>query len=259
MTTKLPMFEFVIDRKIAILRPRHGGGPGRGAARGRADRRRDPGRAAAPRVRADPGPPARDGSDRRARRGPPATSAAHQARRRRPRSATGAAEAAPERRRRRSPASRIRTLPRTGDAQLERDALMGALQYGHQLDAELLQRAMSMPFTVPALDAVREAIAQIPDRRRPGWALQAVDAVREPYRSLAGELLMAAFPAKRRGGCQGVLDRSVQAARSCADWIGRRTNCSARSSACRRTPTAAVRCARGSSRSTLERQKFLES
>ncbi|GAA4481749.1 DNA primase [Microbacterium panaciterrae] len=90
----------------------------------------------------------------------------------------------------------LRTLPRTGDAHLERDALMGALQYGHQLDAALLQRAMSAPFTVPALDAVREAITQIADRQRPGWALQAVDAVREPYRSLAGELLMAAFPAK---------------------------------------------------------------
>ncbi|OZB89044.1 MAG: hypothetical protein B7X41_04935 [Microbacterium sp. 14-71-5] len=94
------------------------------------------------------------------------------------------------------PVVTLLTLPRTGESLLERDALMGALQYGHQLDGELLQRAMSTPFTVPALDAVREAIAQIPDRQRPGWALQAVDAVREPYRGLGGELLMAAFPAR---------------------------------------------------------------
>ena len=92
------------------------------------------------------------------------------------------------------------SIPRMGDGPLERDALMGALQYGHQLDPGLLQRAVGASFTVPALDAVREAVAQIPDRQRPGWALQAVDAVREPYRSLAGELLMAAFPARDEAG-----------------------------------------------------------
>ena len=100
------------------------------------------------------------------------------------------------------PVVTIATLPRTGDSPLERDALMGALQYGHQLDAELLQRAMTTPFAVPALDAVREAIAQFPDRQRPGWALQAVDAVREPYRGLGGELLMAAFPARDEQGAR---------------------------------------------------------
>jgi len=100
------------------------------------------------------------------------------------------------------PVVTLATLPRTGEASLERDALMGALQYGHQLDPELLQRAMTAPFSVPALDAVREAVAQISDRQRPGWALQAVDAVREPYRGLGGELLMAAFPARDEQGAR---------------------------------------------------------
>jgi len=92
------------------------------------------------------------------------------------------------------------SLPRTGDALVERDGLMGVLQYGHQIDQELLARAMGTPFQVAALDAVREAVAAHPDRQRPGWAMQAVDAVREPYRSLAGELLMAPFPARDEEG-----------------------------------------------------------
>lgn len=98
------------------------------------------------------------------------------------------------------PAVTLASLPRGGDAHLERDAMMGILQYGHQLDQALLQRALAAPFTVPALDAVREAVAGVPDRVRPGWALQAVDGVREPYRALGGELLMSAFPARDEAG-----------------------------------------------------------
>ncbi|MEI3843593.1 MULTISPECIES: DNA primase [unclassified Microbacterium] len=94
----------------------------------------------------------------------------------------------------------LAALPRTGIASLERDALTGALQYGHQVDHELLQRALSAPFEIPALDAVREAVAAAGDRSRPGWVIAAVDAVREPYRSLAGELLMRAFPARDEAG-----------------------------------------------------------
>ena len=150
------------------------------------------------------------------------------------------------------------SLPRTGDAHLERDALMGALQYGHQLDAELLQRAMSASFTVPALDAVREAVAQIVDRQRPGWALQAVDAVREPYRSLAGELLMAAFPAKDEesakqsstGLCQRLILRGLNREKS--ELLG----------AIQRLPAdaeGARAIARRLVEIDVERQKFLES
>lgn len=92
------------------------------------------------------------------------------------------------------------SLPRTADVAMERGALMGALQYGHQVDQAMLTRALEVPFRHPALDAVREVIAAVADRTKVGWAMDAVNAVREPYRSLAGELLMAPFPARDEAG-----------------------------------------------------------
>ncbi|MFT3799154.1 DNA primase [Microbacterium sp.] len=89
----------------------------------------------------------------------------------------------------------LRSLPRTADVALERDALMGALQYGHLVDAADLDAAFALPMRHPGLDAVRQAVAAQPDRTRIGWASGAVEAVREPYRSLAVELLTADFPA----------------------------------------------------------------
>lgn len=89
----------------------------------------------------------------------------------------------------------LASLPRTADATLERDALMGVLQFGHRLDASLVARAMALPFRHPALDAVRRAVEDSPDKQRPGWAVDAIGKVREPYRSLGGELLAADFPA----------------------------------------------------------------
>lgn len=90
----------------------------------------------------------------------------------------------------------LATLPRSPDVAVERDALMGALQYGHQVDQALLSRALGVAFRTPGLDAVREAVAEAPDRTRAGWVTEAVNGVREPYRSLAGELLMTPFPAR---------------------------------------------------------------
>ena len=90
----------------------------------------------------------------------------------------------------------LSSLPRSPDVAVERDALMGALQYGHQVDQALLNRALEAPFRTPGLDAVREAVATAPDRTRAGWVTEAVNSVREPYRSLAGELLMTPFPAR---------------------------------------------------------------
>ncbi|WP_454118925.1 DNA primase [Microbacterium lacticum] len=87
------------------------------------------------------------------------------------------------------------TLPRTVDAALERDALMGVLQYGHLLGAADVDEALALPMHVAALDAVRQSIRAQPDRTRIGWASTAVESVREPYRSLAVELLTASFPA----------------------------------------------------------------
>ncbi|WES65362.1 DNA primase [Microbacter sp. GSS18] len=86
-------------------------------------------------------------------------------------------------------------LPRTAEVSLERDALMGFLQFGHRLDRELVSRALAHPFRHPALEAVRRAVADAGDLERAGWATEAVAAVREPYRSLGGELLAADFPA----------------------------------------------------------------
>lgn len=94
----------------------------------------------------------------------------------------------------------LASLPRTADVAVERDALMGVLQYGHQLDQPLLSRALQGPFRTPGLEAVREAVAAAPDRTRAGWVTEAVNAVREPYRSLAGELLMTPFPARDEEG-----------------------------------------------------------
>jgi len=89
----------------------------------------------------------------------------------------------------------LRTLPRSADAVLERDALMGVLQYGHLVDGAELDAALALPMQVPALDAVRQSLVAHTDRTRIGWASGAVEAVREPYRSLAVELLTADFPA----------------------------------------------------------------
>jgi len=196
MSAKVPMFEFVIDRKIASFDLSTAEGRV-GALRAAAPivaeirdalLRPEYERILARRLGMDPTDVHAE-VRRHERRGRQGDAGAHEQRTASP--AAGAADTSAA-----VPVVTLLTLPRTGESLLERDALMGALQYGHQLDGELLQRAMSTPFTVPALDAVRDAIAQIPDRQRPGWALQAVDAVREPYRGLGGELLMAAFPAR---------------------------------------------------------------
>ncbi|WP_203579525.1 DNA primase [Microbacterium hibisci] len=89
----------------------------------------------------------------------------------------------------------LATLPRTPDAGLERDALMGVLQFGHRMDASLVGRALELPFRNQPLDAVRSAVREAPDMQRPGWSVDAVATVREPYRSLAAELLAGDFPA----------------------------------------------------------------
>jgi len=93
----------------------------------------------------------------------------------------------------------IASLPRTTDAALERDALMGILQYGHLLDPDDLDAALALPMHVEALDAVRQSVQAQPDRTRIGWAATAAESVREPYRSLAVELLTATFPALTEG------------------------------------------------------------
>jgi DNA primase len=89
----------------------------------------------------------------------------------------------------------LASLPRTADVAVERDALMGLLQFGHRLDPQLRERAFALPFRHPALEAVRASVAPDAAVDRPGWAAEAIGAVREPFRSLAAELLTADFPA----------------------------------------------------------------
>ncbi|MEU1970465.1 DNA primase [Microbacterium sp. NPDC019599] len=97
-----------------------------------------------------------------------------------------------------APAVRVTlaSLPRTADVALERDSLMGVLQFGHRIEPGLRARAMSLPFVHPALEAVRVSVAAAPDFDRLGWAAEAVGTVREPFRSLAAELLTSDFPAQ---------------------------------------------------------------
>ncbi|GLJ60163.1 DNA primase [Microbacterium barkeri] len=88
----------------------------------------------------------------------------------------------------------LATLPRGTDTAIERDALTGILQYGHRVEPNLLHRALSLPFRTPALEAVRVAVEAV-DRTKIGWSVAAVEMVREPYRSLAAELITRDFPA----------------------------------------------------------------
>lgn len=189
MDAKVPMFEFAIDRKLAGFDLSTVEGRV-GALRAAApivaeirDRLLRPGyeRVLARRLGMDP-TEVRTEVERSARGGP---SAAPE--RREPVAVDGAPGVT---------AVTLASLPRSADVAVERDALMGALQYGHQVDQTLLNRALSAPFRTPALDAVREAVAAAPDRTRAGWVTEAVNAVREPYRSLGGQLLMTPFPAR---------------------------------------------------------------
>ncbi|PRB15514.1 DNA primase [Microbacterium sp. MYb62] len=192
MDTKQPMFEFAIDRKLAgfdLSTVEGRVGALRAAAPIVAEIRDQllrPGyeRVLARRLGMDP-TEVRSEVERAARGGP----APQQVRREAPQidAVTGAPVVAPV---------TLASLPRSADVAVERDALMGALQYGHQIDQALLNRALGAPFRTPGLDAVREAVAAAPDRARAGWVTEAVNGVREPYRSLAGELLMTPFPAR---------------------------------------------------------------
>lgn len=108
-------------------------------------------------------------------------------------------------------------LPNTRDVALERGAMMAFLQYGHRIEPDLFHRALQTPFGHPAIEAVRSTLAST-DLSQPGWAVTAVEAVREPFRTLAVELLTADFPARNEEGAvasandlaRGILVRELQ-------------------------------------------------
>jgi len=195
MDAKLPMFEFAIDRKLAAF--------DLATVEGRVGALR----AAAPIVAEIKDPLLRPGYERvLARRLGMDPNEVHSEVRR-----SGRGSSNPAHRQDPAPGEEpsgssglvpvtLASLPRTAEVALERDALMGALQYGHQIDQTLLARALAGPFRTPGLDAVREAVASAPDRTRAGWVTDAVNAVREPFRSLGGELLMRPFPARDEAG-----------------------------------------------------------
>ncbi|GAA4765264.1 DNA primase [Microbacterium gilvum] len=192
MDHKVPMFEFVIDR--AVSRFDLGTVEGRvGALRAAApvvaeirDRLLRPGyeRVLAGRLGMDPGDV--HGEVERAARRASGEDRAQEAPRRPPQ------DAPPED----APAIRVTlaSLPHSTDTAIERDALTGILQYGHRVEPDLLVRALSLPFRTPALEAVRAAVEAV-DRSKIGWSVAAVERVREPYRSLAAELITRDFPA----------------------------------------------------------------
>ncbi len=193
MDTKVPMFEFAMDRKLAGFDLSTVEGRV-GALRGAApivaeirDRLLRPGyeRVLARRLGMDPTEVHNEVE--RSSRGGATAAPAHREQQVPTDPVTGAPGIAPV---------TLASLPRSPDVAVERDALMGALQYGHQVDQALLNRALSTPFRTAGLDAVREAVAAAPDRTRAGWVTEAVNNVREPYRSLGGELLMTPFPAR---------------------------------------------------------------
>lgn len=93
----------------------------------------------------------------------------------------------------------LASLPNTRDVALERGAMMAFLQYGHRIEPDLFLRALQTPFGHPALEAVRSTLAST-DLSQPGWAVAAVEAVREPFRTLAVELLTVDFPARTEEG-----------------------------------------------------------
>lgn len=210
LSTKAPMFEFVIDQRLtgfdlATVEGRVGGL-----------------RAAAPIVADIRDPALRPGYTRVLARKlgldlGEVTSAVERAARA---ARSGGQEAAPAAAAAPGETTRvtIASLPRTADVAIERDALMGVLQYGHLVDGDDIEAAMALPMSDPGLDTVRAAVAAQPDRTRIGWASTAVDGVREPYRSLAVELLTADFPAlteaealaSTRGLCRRLRVRAVE-------------------------------------------------
>ncbi|MBB2974497.1 DNA primase [Microbacterium endophyticum] len=201
MDAKAPMFEFAIDRRLEgfDLATVEGRAGALGAAAPIVADIRDPSlrpgyvRVLARRIGLELGE-VRAAVERAARRGSDA--AKNPRTPHAPQATSGASDGAaqPED----VPALRVsvRDLPRTAETALERDTLMGALQYGHRMDPDLFRRAMAVEFRTPGLDAVRQSIAATTDPQRAGWAVDAVSRVREPYRTLAAELLTSDFPAR---------------------------------------------------------------
>ena len=241
MDTKVPMVEFVIDQRIAgfdLVDASRAGSARCAPRRPIVAELRDPLAAARvrPRARTPPGPghrgrPSR-GRARRAQRRAAATTS------RRPSAPPEPARASP------SCASRSPRCRGRAEVALERDALMGFLQFGHRLDPDAA-RAGASALPVPASRPGRRPPG---DRgragRRAGPAGRRMPSatVREPYRSLAAELLTADFPALTDDAAAVVGDRRPRATARRARARSREGRAARRDPArARRTPRRAER------------------
>ena len=257
MDLKVPMFEFVIDQRICGLRPRRASRGGSGALRSAAPivaEIRDPLAAARvrPRARATPRPRHRRTCGREVERA--ARSAATSGGGR-----PADAGSAGARRGRAAVRVTIASLPRTADVALERDALMGFLQFGHRLDPGSART--SARAAVPASGARGRA----PGRRRGArHRAPGLGGGRRRRRARAvplprGRTAHRRLPRSHRRGGGGVGRRRSHGGSSDERSIARRPSCSARSSAWppirRRAghPAAAARARCGASAPRIRR------
>jgi DNA primase len=89
----------------------------------------------------------------------------------------------------------ITQLPPTTAARLERDALMAMLQAPTVVGRELLDSATTVVFTVGALAAIRDAIAdQLDTLGEPDWVTRIQAAVPGPVQTLVGQIAVAPVP-----------------------------------------------------------------
>jgi DNA primase len=193
MDTKVPMFEFVIDQRLSgfdLATVEGRVGALRSAADVVAGIRDDIIRAEYERVLARRIGMAPDEVHRAVRAAARRTDSREDEGQRRfaPSVADAADEPGP-------PLERVTMASLPSYAALERDAIMGLLQFGHRLERSEFDRAAAQAFRHPGLDAIRQVIAGA-DPARVGWSVEVVSSVREPYRGLAAELLTAQFPAR---------------------------------------------------------------
>jgi DNA primase len=109
--------------------------------------------------------------------------------------ASGPARSAPAQR----PAS-LRSLPQDPVTRLEREALMMIVQLPHLVGADLIHRAVGVAFTVPAFNAVRDAVTtQLGALGGAGWLDRLMAELPPTVAPLLEELAVAPLPAQSKG------------------------------------------------------------
>jgi DNA primase len=97
------------------------------------------------------------------------------------------------------PAS-LRSLPQDPVTRLEREALMMIVQLPHLVGADLIHRAVGVAFTVPAFNAVRDAVTtQLGALGGAGWLERLMAELPPTVAPLLEELAVAPLPAQSKG------------------------------------------------------------